>query len=76
MSPDKLVHMANQIGQFFGHQPEDTAAANIADHLAKYWDPRMRKTIIAHLADGGAGLAPATAKAVGILRDAAAHKAA
>jgi formate dehydrogenase subunit delta len=49
MSPDKLAYMANQIGRFFAHQPHDKAVAAIADHLHKYWDPRMRSEIIAHL---------------------------
>ncbi|HEX3864018.1 MAG TPA: formate dehydrogenase subunit delta [Stellaceae bacterium] len=64
MSPDKLVYMANQIGKFFAHRPEDEVVAAIADHLVKFWDPRMRKTILAHLDAGGAGLTPATRKAV------------
>ncbi len=76
MSPDKLVYMLNQIGKFFAHQTETEAVANIADHLRRYWDPRMRKAIIEHLAAGGAGLDPLPFKAVGALRDAAAHKAA
>jgi formate dehydrogenase subunit delta len=67
MSPDKLVYMANQIGKFFASQAEDKAVPLIADHLAKFWDPRMRKEIIAHLATGGAGLDPAVQKAIGSL---------
>ncbi len=55
MSPDKLVYMANQIGKFFHHYPEQRAVADTADHLRKYWDPRMRRDIVAHLAKGGAG---------------------
>jgi formate dehydrogenase subunit delta len=47
MSPDKLAYMANQIGKFFSHEPHDKAVASITDHLQKYWDPRMRRTIIA-----------------------------
>ena len=47
MSPDKLAYMANQIGKFFAHEPHDKAVASIADHLQKYWDPRMRRTIVA-----------------------------
>jgi formate dehydrogenase subunit delta len=39
----------------------------IADHLVKFWDPRMRKAIVAHLADGGGGLDPAVRKAVASL---------
>jgi formate dehydrogenase subunit delta len=51
MSPDKLAYMANQIGKFFAHQKHDVAVAAIADHLDKYWDPRMRSGIVAHLDD-------------------------
>jgi formate dehydrogenase subunit delta len=49
MSPDKLAYMANQIGKFFAHQPRDKAVAAIADHIQKFWDPRMRSEILAHL---------------------------
>jgi len=47
MSPDKLAYMANHIGKFFSHEPHEKAVASITDHLQKYWDPRMRRTIIA-----------------------------
>jgi len=36
----------------------------IADHLEKFWDPRMRSLIIAHLETGGAGLDPMVLAAV------------
>jgi formate dehydrogenase subunit delta len=68
MSPDKLVHMANQIGKFFAHQGEEQAVAGIADHLAKFWDPRMRAGIVAHLAIEEDGLDPLVRKAVEHLR--------
>lgn len=64
----KLVYMANQIGTFFKSQDVDTASAKIAEHIIKYWDPRMRRTIIAHLDAGGAGLDPAARRAVEALR--------
>ncbi|MBI3274737.1 MAG: formate dehydrogenase subunit delta [Methylocystis sp.] len=56
MSPDKLVKMANQIGQFFSAQRHSDAVAETADHLEKFWDPRMREKIIAHVRNGGDGL--------------------
>ncbi len=65
---DKLVYMANQIGTFFKSQDVDTASAKIAEHIIKYWDPRMRRTIIAHLDAGGAGLDPAARQAIETLR--------
>lgn len=58
MSPDKLVYMANQIGRFFVTQGQEKAAAGTADHIKKFWEPRMRTAIIAHLKAGGAGLDP------------------
>lgn len=51
MSPDKLAYMANQIGKFFAHRPHDAAVADIAEHIKKFWDPRMRTDILAALAD-------------------------
>jgi formate dehydrogenase subunit delta len=68
MSPDKLVYMANQIGKFFASQGQDKAVASIADHLTRFWDPRMRHAIIAHLEAGGAKLDPCVREAVGRLR--------
>jgi formate dehydrogenase subunit delta len=65
--PDKLVYMANQIGKFWISQDKDAAPDAIASHLKKFWDPRMRARIVAHLADGGAGLDPAVRAAVGQL---------
>ena len=64
MSPEKLVYMANQIGRFFAHEREELASADTADHLKKFWDPRMRKAIIAYADSGGAGLQPHVLKAV------------
>jgi formate dehydrogenase subunit delta len=65
---EKLVYMANQIGKFFKAQDRDTAPAKIAEHLVKFWDPRMRKAIVAHLDAGGEGLDPETRRAVERLR--------
>jgi formate dehydrogenase subunit delta len=55
---NKLVYMANQIGKFFASQGHDKAVPGTADHIKKFWDPRMRAAIFAHLKAGGAGLDP------------------
>jgi formate dehydrogenase subunit delta len=57
-SLDRLIYMANQIGKFFESQGQDKAVPGIADHIRKFWDPRMKKAIFAHLDAGGAGLDP------------------
>ncbi len=64
MSPDKLVHMANQIALAFEPMGEARAVPQIADHVNLFWDPRMRTDIAAHLAAGGAGLHPLAHKAL------------
>ncbi len=61
---DRLVMMANQIGKFFAPQRKIDQTGAIADHLEKFWDPRMRSLIIAHLETGGAGLDPMVLAAV------------
>jgi len=48
--------MANQIGKFFESQRADEVVPGIADHIRKFWDPRMRKAIFAYLDAGGDGL--------------------
>ena len=58
MPPDKHVYMANQIGKFFTSQGPDRAVAGNPEHIAKFWDPRMRAAIFAHLDAGRRGLDP------------------
>ena len=55
---EKLVMMANQIARNLRVQGEDRAIPAIADHITKFWDPRMRAALLSHLAAGGAGLDP------------------
>lgn len=66
---DRLVSMANQIGRFFMPQRQGDPAAAIADHLRKFWDPRMRAAIVAHLDAGGEGLDEPVREAVGRLKE-------
>jgi formate dehydrogenase subunit delta len=71
MPPDKLVMMANQIAKFFAAQGDERAVPQIADHVRQFWDPRMRREIAAHLAQGGAGLDPLARAALATLPPAA-----
>ena len=72
---DRLVYMANQIGKFFETQGHDKAVPGIAEHIRKFWDPRMRKMIFAHLDAGGAGLMPNALEALTTLKQAEQAKA-
>jgi len=50
MDLDNLIVMANRIGQFFAAQPDrDEALAGIAEHVRKFWEPRMRSQLLAAL---------------------------
>jgi formate dehydrogenase subunit delta len=70
MPVEKLVMMANQIGKFFSPQRGGDAVEAIANHLQKFWDPRMRAEIVAHVAAGGKGLDEPVRLAVGRLKEA------
>ena len=70
---DKLVYMANQIGKFFASQKQGGDVDGVATHIRKFWDPRMRSAIFAHLDKGGAGLDPLALKALQKLKAEAAQ---
>ena len=68
MPSDKLVRMANQIAGFFDSQPGGAAAEGVAGHINDFWEPRMRTQLLAHIAAGGAGLAPSVLAAAPLIR--------
>ena len=68
MNADVMVHKANQIALFFSSYSHEEAVAGVADHLQKFWEPRMRKQMIQYVADGGAGLHAIVPEAVGRLK--------
>ncbi len=63
-SADKLVLMANQIVRNLAIQGDDKAVELAADHMRKFWEPRMRSTIQQHVQAGGKGLTPLAIRAV------------
>ncbi len=63
-----MVHKANQIALFFASYPRKEAVAGVADHLQKFWEPRMRKQIIEYVRDGGPGLHELVPEAVSRLK--------
>ena len=69
MSVEHLVHMANDIGHFFAAEPKRAdAIAGIAGHIQRFWDPRMKRQIVAHLQAGGEGLEELPREAVATLK--------
>lgn len=69
MHIEQLVKMANDIGNYFDAEPDrESAIEGIAEHIRKFWDPRMRAQIAAHLDNGGAGMNDSVKSAVSRLR--------
>lgn len=66
MDAKKLVKMANEIGAFFEADPDHAAAVEgIASHLARFWEPRMRRELFAHVdATAGEGVRPLVLEAI------------
>lgn len=69
MSPEKMVTMANQIATFFASQPDADRAGRVAAHINDFWEPRMRRQLLAHIAAGGAGLTPLVIEAASEIRE-------
>lgn len=69
MDIDNLVRMANRIGQFFEAMPDRAEALEgIATHLQKFWEPRMRRSFLAHVDAGAAGVMGIVVEAVRVHR--------
>lgn len=49
-STEHLVHMANDIGNFFRANPDhDAAVRAISNHIKSFWTPKMRRKLIADM---------------------------
>ena len=50
---ERLVAMANDIGNFFRSEPDrEEAIAGIAKHISSFWTKSMRRKMAAHGEDG------------------------
>ncbi len=69
MNIDLLIKMANEISAFFASESDqEQAARDVANHLKRFWEPRMRNQIISHYRQRqGAGLVDLAQRAVGLL---------
>lgn len=64
----KLVRMANQIAVFFTSKPHEEGIAGIAEHINKFWEPRMRRQFFEIVDEGGEGLHPLAMEAAAEIR--------
>jgi formate dehydrogenase subunit delta len=61
---ERLVAMANDIAAFWDAEAGEGAAEGVRSHITRFWEPRMRREIIAHLHKGGAGLSATARSAI------------
>ncbi|HWK14173.1 MAG TPA: formate dehydrogenase subunit delta [Rhizobiaceae bacterium] len=64
----KLIRMANQIGIFFESKPHDEGVAGVAEHINKFWEPRMRRQFFEVVDSGGEGFRPIVLEAAANIR--------
>jgi formate dehydrogenase subunit delta len=64
----KIVRMANQIATFFASKPHEEGVAGTAEHINKFWEPRMRRHFFEVVDAGGSGLSPLVMEAAAAVR--------
>jgi formate dehydrogenase subunit delta len=65
MKIERLIKMANDIGDFFNAESnKEIAAEGITKHILRSWDPRMRRDIIAYYQQDGSALSDLARTAV------------
>ena len=68
MHTDYLIKMVNEIAAFFiGESGPEQAPKDVASHMKRFWDPRMRREMVAHYRNGGAGLSEVALAAAALL---------
>ncbi|MET3598395.1 formate dehydrogenase subunit delta [Martelella mangrovi] len=73
MAPEKLTYMANQIAAFFRTRPHEEAVAGVADHISKFWEPRMRTQLFEMLEKPDTGFDPLVIEAGDRIRPVVKH---
>jgi formate dehydrogenase subunit delta len=63
-----LERMVNQIARNFDTRPPEQAAAGVAEHLQKFWDPSMRRDLIDAVASRRIKVSTAVRDAIDDLR--------
>jgi formate dehydrogenase subunit delta len=65
---DKLIIEANHAARFFVSQPHEIAALKTADHINAFWDGRMKRLMLEHVANGGGGVDPVVLEALRLVK--------
>jgi hypothetical protein len=70
----KIMRMANQIGTFFESKENRAEGVHgVAEHINKFWEPRMRRHFFEIFDAGGEGLKPIVLEAAPQIRRPSQH---
>ena len=62
------IKMINNIARHFGYLRSEQAAAAVADHIGRFWDPRMKQRLLMLVASDTKDLDPISVAAAALLR--------
>jgi formate dehydrogenase subunit delta len=67
MAEPAVVRMANDIARQLAHLDADEAASTLAAHLTMFWEPRMRRELLAEVQRDPAQVASLVVRAVSLV---------
>jgi formate dehydrogenase subunit delta len=62
------IKMINNIAAHFGYLRAEQAATAVADHIRRFWDPRMKQRLLLLVASDTSDLTPVAVSAATLLR--------
>jgi formate dehydrogenase subunit delta len=62
------IKMINNIAAHFGYLRSEQAATAVADHIGRFWDPRMKQRLLMLVASDTTDLDPISVAAAALLR--------
>jgi formate dehydrogenase subunit delta len=62
------IRMINSIAAHFGYLHTEQAAAAVADHISRFWDPRMKRRLLLLVASDTKDLDPVAAAAAALVQ--------
>lgn len=58
MKDETMIRESNQIAEYFEIYNEQRAREAVTGHLRSFWEPRMRRQLVAYVQADGEGLHP------------------
>ena len=68
LSAPAEIRMINNIAAHFGYLRAEQAATAVADHIRRFWDPRMKQRLLMLAASDTRDLDPVAVAAAALLR--------